>query len=125
MSSLLALLGLVGFYTSLVKLAALLYKRARLSWRDACIFSMMVLVVLGGGILLNRLSGDAIPDWLSLIACMVIQMGIGAWYLAPRGHNRSGDPLGSQGAAILALIAYALLMPILIALTVMFSAMRH
>ncbi len=125
MAALLTLLGLIAFYTGLVKLAALLYKRARLSWRDACIFSMMVLVVLGGGTLLNRLSDDAIPDWLSLIACMVIQMGIGAWYLAPRGHSRTGEPLGSQGAAILALIAYALLMPILIALTVMVSAMRH
>ena len=125
MAPLLTLLGLVAFYTGLVKLAALLYKRARLSWRDACIFSMMVLVVLGGGMLLNRLSGDAIPDWLSLFACMVIQMGIGAWYFGPRGHSRAGEPLGSQGGAILALIAYSLLMPILIALTVMFSAMRH
>ena len=52
MAPLLALLGLVAFYTGLMKLAALIYKRARLSWREACIFSMMVLVVLGGGTLL-------------------------------------------------------------------------
>jgi hypothetical protein len=123
--SILPLLGVVAFYTGIVKLAALLYKRARVSWRDACIFSLIVLVVLGAGTLLNRLSGDVIPDAVSLVACMVIQAGVGAWYLAARARTAAGAPLGNPGAAIIALIAYGLLMPFVLTWAVMHSAMMH
>src|SRR5471032_2417570 len=112
MSSILSFIPLllsIALYTSLVKLAAFLYKRALLSWRDACIFSLMLLVVLGAGTLLNRLSGNAIPLAVSIAAGMVIQVGIGAWYLAPRAHTAAGEPISTKGAAILALIAYVLI----------------
>ena len=109
MSSFIQLLLSTALYTSLVKLAAFLYRRSRLSWRDACIFSLLLLMVLGAGALLNRLSGDAVPLALSIAAGMVIQVGIGAWYLAPRGRTASGAPLGAKGGAMLALIAYALI----------------
>jgi hypothetical protein len=39
----------------------------------------------------------------------VIQVGIGAWFLAPRARTASGEPLGGKGGAVLALIAYALM----------------
>jgi hypothetical protein len=99
----------VALYTSLVKLAAFLYRRALLSWRDACIFSLILLMVLGAGTLLNRLSGNAVPVALLVAAGLVIQVGIGAWFLAPRACSASGEPLGSKGGAMLALIAYALI----------------
>jgi len=125
MPSFVPLLLSVALYTSIVKLAAFLYRRSRLSWRDACIFSLMVLVVLGAGTLLNRLSGDVIPDVVSLVACMVIQAGIGAWYLASRARTVAGAPLGNQGGAIIAVIAYGLLMPFVLTWAVMHSAMMH
>jgi hypothetical protein len=109
MSSFIQLLISTALYTSIVKLAAFLYRRARLSWRDACIFSLMLLLVLGAGTLLNRLSGDAVPLAISVAAGMVIQVGIGAWYLAPRAHTATGAALGAKGGAILALIAYGLI----------------
>ncbi|HEX8405651.1 MAG TPA: hypothetical protein VF670_13605 [Duganella sp.] len=99
----------VALYTSLVKLAAFLYRRALLSWRDACIFSLILLMVLGAGTLLNRLSGNAVPVAVLVAAGLVIQVGIGAWFLAPRARSASGEPLGSKGGAVLALIAYALI----------------
>jgi hypothetical protein len=40
---------------------------------------------------------------------MVIQVGIGAWYLAPRARTAAGERQGTQGAAMLALIAYGLI----------------
>ncbi|MQA40166.1 hypothetical protein [Rugamonas aquatica] len=109
MSSIFPLLLSIALYTSLVKLAAFLYKRALLSWRDACIFSLILLMVLGAGTLLNRLSGNAIPLLVSIAAGMVIQVGIGAWYLAPRARDAGGELLGSKGAAMLSLIAYGLI----------------
>lgn len=108
MLSFVQLLLSTALYTSIVKLAAFLYRRSRLSWRDACIFSLLLLMVLGTGTLLNRLSGDAVPLALSVAAGMVIQVGIGAWYLAPRASTVSGEALGAKGGAVLALIAYAL-----------------
>ena len=112
MSSILSFIPLllsIALYTSLVKLAAFLYKRALLSWRDACIFSLILLTVLGAGTLLNRLSGNAIPLVVSIAAGMVIQVGIGAWYLAPRARFAGGEPLAAKGGAMLALIAYGLI----------------
>jgi hypothetical protein len=119
------LLVIVGLYTGAVKLAALLYKRALLSWRDACIFSLILLVVLGMGVLLNRLSGDAVPTVMAIAASVVIQVGIGAWYLAPRARTMAGEPVGSKGAAMLALIAYGLLVPLVLVWAEMVLVMRH
>ncbi|OFA04556.1 hypothetical protein [Duganella sp. HH101] len=65
--------------------------------------------MLGAGTLLNRLSGNAIPLVVSIAAGMVIQIGIGAWYLAPRARTAGGEPLAAKGAAMLALIAYGLI----------------
>ena len=112
MSSFLSFIPLllsVALYTSLVKLAAFLYQRALLGWRDACIFSLILLMVLGAGTLLNRLSGNAVPIAVLVAAGLVIQVGIGAWFLAPRARDASGQQLGSKGGAVLALIAYGLI----------------
>ena len=107
--SIVPLLVSVALYTSINKLAAFLYKRARLSWRDACIFSLILLTVLGTATLLNRLSGNVVPIAVLVAAGLVIQAGIGAWFLAPRAHTAAGAPLGSKGGATLAVIAYALM----------------
>lgn len=107
--SIVPLLLSVALYTSINKLAAFLYKRARLSWRDACIFSLILLMVLGAAALLNRLTGNAVPIAVLVAAGLVIQVGIGAWFLAPRAQTAGGAPLGSKGGAVLALIAYALM----------------
>lgn len=107
--SIVPLLLSVVLYTSVNKLAAFLYKRARLSWRDACIFSLILLMVLGTATLLNRLSGNVVPIVVLVVAGLVIQAGIGAWFLAPRAHTAGGAPLGTRGGAVLAVIAYALM----------------
>ena len=107
--SIVPLLLSVALYTSINKLAAFLYKRTRLSWRDACIFSLILLMVLGTATLLNRLSGNVVPVAVLIVAGLVIQTGIGAWFLAPRARTAAGEPLGSKGGALLALIAYVLM----------------
>ena len=107
--SIVPLLLSVVLYTSVNKLAAFLYKRARLSWRDACIFSLILLMVLGLGTLLNRLSGNAVPLAVLVAAGLVIQVSLGAWFLASRARSVTGAPLGSKGGAAVALIAYALM----------------
>jgi hypothetical protein len=107
--SIVPLLVSVALYTSINKLAAFLYKRARLSWRDACIFSLILLTVLGAATLLTRLAGNVVPIAVLVAAGLVIQAGIGAWFLAPRARTAAGVPLGSKGGAVLALIAYGLM----------------
>ena len=107
--SIVPLLLSVALYTSINKLAAFLYKRARLSWRDACIFSLILLVVMGLGTLLNRLSGNAVPLALLVAAGLLIKVCLGAWFLASRAFGIDGAPLGRKGGAVLALIAYALM----------------
>ena len=107
--SFIPLLLSVALYTSLVKLAAFLYHRTQLGWRDAAIFSLILLSVLGGATLLNRLSGNAVPVAVLVTVGMIFQVGIGAWFLAPRARTTGGELLGRQGAAMLALIAYAMI----------------
>jgi hypothetical protein len=107
--SIVPLLVSVALYTSINKLAAFLYKRARLSWRDACIFSLILLTVLGLGTLLNRLSGNAVPLAVLVAVGLVIQVGLGAWFLSSRARTAAGAPVGSKGGAVMALIAYALM----------------
>lgn len=127
MSSILSFIPLllsIALYTSIVKFAAFLYKRALLSWRDACIFSLILLMVLGAGTLLNRLSGNAIPLAVSIAAGMVIQVGIGAWYLAPRARTAGGEPLDAKGAAMLALVAYVLIAGLGVLAALAMSALR-
>jgi hypothetical protein len=123
--SLLFLLMIVGLYASTFKLAALLYRRARLRWRDAVIISLILMAVFGTGVLLNRLSGDVIPGVVGIVATLVIQVGIGAWYFATRAHSRDGQAISTNGAATLALIAYAFLVPLVLMWAEMVSVMRH
>ncbi|MRX07218.1 hypothetical protein GJ697_05150 [Pseudoduganella sp. FT25W] len=119
------LLIIIGLYASTFKLAALLYRRVRLRWRDAVILSLMLMVVFGLGVLFNRLSGDVIPDLIGLAATVVIQVGVCAWYLASRAHRPDGQPLGSNGAAAVGLIGYAFLVPLGFLWAEMVSVMRH
>jgi hypothetical protein len=123
--SLLFLLIIVGLYASTFKLAALLLRRAHLRWREAVIISLMLMVGFGLGVLFNRLSGDIIPGFIGVAASLVIQVGVGAWYLASRAHRKDGQPLGSNSAAALALIAYAFLVPLVFVWAQVVSAMRH
>ena len=66
-------------------------------------------MVLGTATLLNRLSGNVVPVAVLIVAGLAIQTGIGAWFLAPRARTAAGEPLGSKGGALLALIAYVLM----------------
>lgn len=123
--SILLQLMVVAFYTGTVKLAALLYKRTQLAWLHACVFSLMMLALLVGGAYLNHRSGYVVPDLVGIAATVVIQMGLGAWYFAVRARTAGGAPLGSHGAAKLALLAYSFLVPVGLAWVVMHSAMMH
>jgi ABC-type uncharacterized transport system permease subunit len=102
------LVFLIAAYTGMVKLAARLLRRTQLRWRDACIFSLIVLMVLGACALLNRLSGNTLPLPVSVAAGLIIQCGIGAWYLGPRARAADGAPLQARNGAMLALVAYGL-----------------
>lgn len=124
-TSMLLQLMVLALYAGTVKLAALLYKRTRLGWLHAIVFSAMMLALLVGGAWLNHLSGDALPDVVGLAASVIVQMGLGAWYFAERARGADGAPLGSQRAAMLALAAFGLLVPFGVAWVVMHAAMMH
>jgi len=119
------LLVIIGLYASTFKLAALLCGGGRLRWLDAVILSLMLMVMFGLGVLIDRLSGDIIPDLIGLAATVVIQVGVCVWYLASRAHRRDGESLGSNGAAALGLIAYAFLVPLGFLWAEMVSVMRQ
>lgn len=109
MLSFLFLLLLVGGYTAIVKLAAFLLRQTRLGWRDACIFSLILLIIGGLCMLVARVTGNTPLAGAAFVLGIAAQAGAGAWYLGPRASTAAGRPLEVKGGALLALIASGLI----------------
>jgi hypothetical protein len=109
MLSFLSLLMVVAGYTAVVRLAAFLLRQTRLGWRDACIFSLILLIIGGLCMLLARVTGNTPVAGVAFAVGIAAQAGAGAWYLGPRARTAAGQPLGTKGGALLALIASGLI----------------
>ena len=109
MSAILVLLPLFlvpFFYAALVKLAALLFRRTKLSWKHALLFGLMAFVVGVAGTLLNKATGSVLPLPLAALIGLSIQLALGGWYLGSRASTQQGAPLAFKGGVVLSLVAY-------------------
>ena len=67
-----------------LKLAALLYRKSLLGWRDAVSFGMIDLPLLFLGALLSAALGPLSPGPVLVVAIgLLVQRGLGSWYLSP------------------------------------------
>lgn len=99
-------------YVLCVKLAARLFRRARLSWKHALVFGFVLFAVLFivGAVVrsLSAAPGPLLPSLMDLATGLVAQLAVGAWFLGPRATTAAGTPIGLKGGALLALITYGL-----------------
>ncbi|MEO7887666.1 MAG: hypothetical protein ABI893_01330 [Polaromonas sp.] len=99
-------------YVVCVKLAARLYRRTQLGWTHACVFAVVLFIVLfavGAAVRSLGDNSDPINQSLADIASgLVAQLGLGAWLLGSRARTTAGAPLELKGGALLALMTYGL-----------------
>jgi hypothetical protein len=127
MSVFLTLLPLVGglaLLVALVKLAAWLYRRARLSWGHAA--GYVVLVVIGNATfgMLHKVSGVVLPLPLLFLVPLVFQALLGGWYLGSYARRADGAPLSFAQGALLAAIYLGLMFVSAIVPALVIAALR-
>jgi hypothetical protein len=106
--SLLPVLLTVLLFGAFVKLAARM-RRAQLAWTHAFVFALLIIVIGGAGAFVNRSGALTLPLAVAVIAGLLLQLGIGGWYLGPRAKNAAGEAIRFRGGAMLSFIAYLLL----------------
>jgi hypothetical protein len=109
MSAILVLLPLLlvpFLYAALVKLAAFVFRRTKLSWKHALLFALMAFLVGVAGTLLNKATGSLLPLPLAALISFSIQLALGGWYLGSRASTQQGAPLAFKGGIVLSLVAH-------------------
>ncbi len=112
--TLLPLLLMAIMFTALVKLSAFAYRRTALRWRHAFVYFLLVLAtvaILGG---FHKLLGSPLPLVRLLVVSLVAQVSIGGWYRGPRAKTNQGVPLAFRGGALLAALAYFIIVAVLV-----------
>jgi hypothetical protein len=112
-------------YAVLFKLAAFLFRRARLSWRHALVFGLLALGVGAVGALGTRALGAALPALLLALVGVAFQLALGGWYFGPRVTSAQGQPFGFRKGVLLSLAAYAIVFLVGVAAAVLGPAMHN
>ena len=118
--SFLPIFCMFAIYTSLVKLAAFLYKKTILSWKHAFIYSAAFIIVSTCYAVLNIFTGHLIPVPVTILAALAMQLGFGAWYLGRKAQTANNGALGFKQGVWLSVIVYVLLL-LVCALPTIFS----
>jgi len=92
--SFLPIFSMFAIYTSLVKLAAFLYKKTILSWKHAFIYSAAFIIVSTCYAVLNIFTGYQVPVPVTILAAFAMQLGFGAWYLGRKAQTANNGALG-------------------------------
>ncbi|MBC3860469.1 hypothetical protein H8K32_00005 [Undibacterium jejuense] len=107
--SFLPILCMFAIYTSLVKLAAFLYKRTILSWKHAFIYTTGITVVSMSYAALTILTEHLIPVPVTILIGLAMQLGFGGWYLGSKAQAANNGTLGFKQGVWIAVIANVLL----------------
>lgn len=96
-----------SYYAALVKFSAFMFKRTKLSWKHAFVFSLMsvsTLLVMKSFIFIT---GFSPPDFIFLTFSLTFQMGLGGWYLGRKAESNRGLQIPFwNGAAIVAITGF-------------------
>lgn len=112
LSSILIFAVMLGIITALLKGAAIAYRRASVSWKNALLFS--VLYVVASGVVFavwRQFGGLRLSTWpFSLVLAVLLNIALlvsfGGWYLGPRAASQSGAPVGFAGGATIGFILW-------------------
>jgi len=116
--ALLSLLLVVAMYAGFAKLATRLYRRTKLSWKSAFGFGALVSLL---AVIATVLRG-VLPVVVVLTAGLALVVAVGAWFLASRATDASGQPVGFKAAAVLSAMAVGMAFAIGVVLAVVLPA---
>lgn len=92
-------------YAALVKAAALILHRIKLSWKHALLFGLLAMVVGATFTFANLAARQVVPASLTALFGVAVQLALGSWYFKDRARLASGSSVGIVRGALLPLIA--------------------
>lgn len=106
----------VPVLAALLKLAAKLYRRTRLSWTHALVFAVLYDIVALACIVAVVATRSAPPLGLAIPVGLLIQVSLAGWFFGTRAQSTTEEQIGFKGGAILHVIALLLLLGIAVLL---------
>lgn len=106
--SLVPLAVMVLGLTAIVKLAAVVYRRSRISWKH-CFLYALILTVLTVAVRASVVAFDAsLPIALASFIALAVHVGVGTWFFAGRATSSAGESVGWAGGARLSAVTFAI-----------------
>jgi hypothetical protein len=91
--SLIRIILLCVFYAVVVKFAAFLLRRSKVSWKHSFFFAIyLMVIVIAERALSFELGGFFSSFWVILVHLSLF-MVLGSWYFSTRGTNKNGDSI--------------------------------
>lgn len=112
--TLLPFLLMLAIHLGVLKLAARLYRRTRLSWAHAAAFTLIAICVPALVALAIAVSSLKPPFWLMSACGIALQLGLGGLYLGRFAATGDGSLLGFPRGALLSAIHWALMSVLLL-----------
>jgi hypothetical protein len=91
------------------KLAARIFRRSLLSWRDSFLFALLLGLLTIAGRASSIAFGHSLPIALGLLVGVAINLLLGGWFFSARATDRQGQVLGWGRGMLLSLILFGLL----------------
>lgn len=110
----------VAIFGGVVKLTSRVYRRTRISWKSAFVYGALVLLIANMASLGLRI---VLPIAAAQYAGLAVSIAVGAWFLASRAIDASGQPVGFERALPLSAIAVVMGTTLVFALFMLFMAM--
>jgi hypothetical protein len=93
-------------FAASVKVAALILRRTRVSWKHSFIYTLMIFGIMIVARVLSLFVHISLPIAVPLALAFISQVAIGGWFFARRATSSSGDPVGWRGGAQLSAINF-------------------
>jgi hypothetical protein len=119
------LLIMLGLYTLLVKLSAVVC-RLKLSWVHSLLFATILAVALIAGRMAAAVAQVSLSPLVGVVPAVVLNLLLGAWFLRSRATRSDGQPAGVTGGMRLSAVMVAISGGIAVVLMSILSfAMSH
>lgn len=103
---------IVATAAALVKLAAVLLRRTRVTWMHALAFGGILLVLTLVGRLAEPLWIPSVPQPIPALVGIALNLAIGTWFFSTRATTAEGQVIGRRGALKLTALMLVLMLAI-------------
>ena len=97
-------------FAALVKFAALILRRTRVSWKHSFIYVLMIFGIMIVIRMLFLFIHFSLPIAVSIALAFMFHVAIGGWFFARRATSSKGDPVGWRGGALLSAVTFVVML---------------